>query len=52
MPDEQLLDMTVEELAPKIRDREVSPVEVTEAALERADRLQPSLNSFITILHG
>ena len=46
-----LSDLTISELAPMIRSREVSPVEVTEAALTRADRLQPSLNSFITILH-
>jgi hypothetical protein len=46
-----LLKMTISQLAPKIRSREVSPVEVTEAALAEADRLQPRLNSFITILH-
>ena len=46
-----LLNLTISELAPKIRAREVSPVEVTEAALARADRLQPQLNSFITLLH-
>ena len=46
-----LLKMTISQLAPKIQSREVSPVEVTEAALAEADRLQPTLNSFITILH-
>ena len=46
-----LLSLTISELAPKIRNREVSPVEITEAALAEAERLQPILNSFITILH-
>ena len=46
-----LLKLTIAELAPKIRSGEVSPVELTEAALNRADSLQPTLNSFITILH-
>ena len=46
-----LLNLTIFELAPKIKARDVSPVEITEAALAQADRLQPHLNSFITILH-
>ena len=51
MANNELLDTTISELAPLIRDRKVSPVEVTEAALARAEELQPKLNSFITILH-
>ena len=50
MVDGDLLQMTIAELAPKIRAGEVSPVEVTTAALERASALQPALNSFITLL--
>ncbi len=45
-----LLKQSIADLAPRIRDREVSPVELTEAALAQAERLQPSLNSFITLL--
>jgi len=45
-----LLQLTIEDLAPLVRRREVSPVEITQAALAQADRLQPILNSFITIL--
>ena len=45
-----LLRLTIEELAPLVQRREVSPVEITQAALAQADRLQPILNSFITIL--
>jgi aspartyl-tRNA(Asn)/glutamyl-tRNA(Gln) amidotransferase subunit A len=51
MANADLLKLTISELAPKIKAREVSPVEVVEAALAQADRLQPTLNSFITILH-
>ena len=51
MADVDLLKLTISQLGPKIQRREVSPVEVTEAALSEADRLQPTLNSFITILH-
>ena len=45
------LKMTISELAPKIRNKEISPGEQTEAALTEADRLQPKLNSLITLLH-
>ena len=51
MANEDLLKLTITEIAPRIRSGEVSPVELTEAALARAERLQPQLNSFITILH-
>ncbi len=51
MATNELLDTTIADLAPLIRDRKVSPVEVTEAALARAEELQPKLNSFITILN-
>jgi aspartyl-tRNA(Asn)/glutamyl-tRNA(Gln) amidotransferase subunit A len=46
----ELLTLTIAELAPKIRARQVSPVEVTTAALAHIDRLQPTLRSFITLL--
>ena len=51
MADTALLKLTIAELASKIKGKEVSPVELTEAALAQADRLQPRLNAFITILH-
>jgi aspartyl-tRNA(Asn)/glutamyl-tRNA(Gln) amidotransferase subunit A len=50
MADTTLLTLTIAELAPKIKAREISPVEVTEAALAQAERLQPTLNAFITLL--
>jgi len=51
MADSDLLTLTISELAPRIKAKEISPVELTEAALAQADRLQPKLNSFITLLH-
>ena len=50
MPDSELLKLTISEIAPLIQSREVSPVELTEAALAEAERRQPTLNSFIAIL--
>jgi len=37
------------EIRSRITRRELSPVEVTRAVLERIDRLQPELNCFITV---
>ena len=51
MTSSELTNQTISELAPRIKAREISPVELTEAALAQVDRLQPVLNSFITILH-
>ena len=50
MPDSELLKLTISEVAPLIQAREVSPVELTQAALDEAERRQPTLNSFITIM--
>ena len=41
--------LTVAELAGLIETKEVSPVEVTQAYLDRIDRLNPSLNAYITV---
>ncbi len=50
MSNQELLKLTISELAPKIKVHEVSPVEITEACLTQIERLQPDINSFITIL--
>jgi Asp-tRNA(Asn)/Glu-tRNA(Gln) amidotransferase A subunit family amidase len=42
-------DEPVRVLAARIRGRELSPVEVVEAALARIDRIDPTVHSFITI---
>ena len=50
MTDSALLKASIAEMAPRIKAREVSPVELTEAALALAERLQPEMKSFITLL--
>ena len=45
----QLYELTAAELATRIAGRDVSPVEVVAAALERINWLQPALNCFITV---
>ena len=46
---EEIPFLTVTELAPLLERREVSPVEATEAYLERIDRVDSQLNSYITV---
>jgi aspartyl-tRNA(Asn)/glutamyl-tRNA(Gln) amidotransferase subunit A len=40
---------TIVELAPRLRRKEVSPVELTRACLDRIEKLSPALNAFITV---
>jgi aspartyl-tRNA(Asn)/glutamyl-tRNA(Gln) amidotransferase subunit A len=37
------------DLAPRLRRKEVSPVELTRACLDRIEKLNPALNAFITV---
>ncbi len=41
---------SISELAPRLRRREISPVEITRDCLERIERLNPALNAFITVM--
>jgi aspartyl-tRNA(Asn)/glutamyl-tRNA(Gln) amidotransferase subunit A len=41
--------LTLEELSSLLRDKQVSPVEVTRAYLERIDALNETLNAYITV---
>src|SRR5262245_30095790 len=41
--------LTIATLAPLLRRKKLSPVDLTRCVLERIDRLQPSLNAFITV---
>lgn len=50
MADTSLLTMTIAELAPQIKAKKLSPVDLTEAVLAQAERFQSVLNSFITLL--
>ncbi len=45
----ELWQLSASSLREKIAAREVSPVELTETILARADKLQPVLNCFITV---
>lgn len=40
---------TIFELAPRLRRREISPVELTRSCLERIEKLNRELNAFITV---
>ncbi|HXH08689.1 MAG TPA: amidase [Alphaproteobacteria bacterium] len=42
--------MSIAEVARRIADHELSPVELTQAMLERIERLNPRLNAFLTVL--
>ena len=46
----ELWQLPASDLRDKIATRQVSPVELTQAVLARADRLQPILNCFITVV--
>jgi aspartyl-tRNA(Asn)/glutamyl-tRNA(Gln) amidotransferase subunit A len=40
---------TIAELAPRLQRKEISPVELTRACLDRIEKLNPTLNAFITV---
>jgi aspartyl-tRNA(Asn)/glutamyl-tRNA(Gln) amidotransferase subunit A len=43
------LPRTILELAPLLRRKEISPLELTQACLDRIEKLNPALNAFITV---
>jgi aspartyl-tRNA(Asn)/glutamyl-tRNA(Gln) amidotransferase subunit A len=43
---------TIQQLSRQLRDRSLSPVDLTRDCLTRIDKLNPKLNAFITILAG
>jgi len=45
----ELLSFDIQNVAPLIRARKISPVELLEATLQRIEALNPKLNAFITI---
>jgi aspartyl-tRNA(Asn)/glutamyl-tRNA(Gln) amidotransferase subunit A len=49
MPKTELHTLTIEELSPLLRNKQVSPVEVTEHYLARIDELDEHTNAFITV---
>ncbi|EZH64343.1 amidase [Geomicrobium sediminis] len=46
-----LNSLTVNELAPLLEAKQLSPVELTESLLSRIDDIDPAVNAFITPLH-
>jgi len=46
---EELREMTIWQLDPKLKTREISPVELTRAVLDRIEELDPLLNAYITV---
>lgn len=50
MEKELLTLTTIQKLSDKIKNEEVSPLELVEVCLERIKKFNPSLNSFITVL--
>ncbi len=49
MANDDLCWLSATELAARIRKKEVSPVEVVRATLDRIDRLNPQLNAYVTL---
>ncbi len=45
----ELTSLTIADAAERIRSRQLSPVELTEAYLARIDRLNPSINAYVTV---
>src|ERR1700682_3284947 len=52
MQQETLAFATMEELGSLLAKRKISPVEITEIFLRRIERLNPSLNAFLTVTAG
>ena len=50
MSDSQLLQLGITEVFQRIQARELSPVELVRAYLERIERLNPSLNVYLTVM--
>ena len=51
MSQEDLCYTPATELSPLIRNKSLSPVELTKAVLDRIDRLNPEINAFCTVTH-
>jgi aspartyl-tRNA(Asn)/glutamyl-tRNA(Gln) amidotransferase subunit A len=49
-PNSELAFLSIEEASRLLRRREISPIELAEAALGRAERLNPKINAFLTVV--
>ena len=50
MNQQQYIGLSAHQIADKVRSKQISAVEITQAALERAHALDPQLGAFVTIL--
>ena len=46
---QDLEKLTIAGLAPEIKSRKISPVELTRLFLDRIERLNPVLNAYVTV---
>ena len=49
MTERDLEGMSITEIAPQIRSKKVSPVELTNVFLKRIERINPLLNAYTTV---
>lgn len=49
MKELNLQGLTIDDLSPRIRKKEISPVELTKLFLDRIERLNPVLNAYVTL---
>ena len=45
-------ELTITDASELLRRKQISPVELTNACLARIEQLNPSINAFITVMHG
>ena len=46
-----MTDITIAEASDLLRQKKISPVELTTSCLNRIDQLNPTINAFITVMH-
>jgi len=46
---QELLDLSLSEVAKKIANRDISPVELVDASLQRISQVNPKINAYITV---
>ena len=49
MNTQDLEDLTISGLAPEIKNRKVSPVDLTRLFLHRIERVNPTINAHVTV---
>ena len=46
-----MTELTIADASDLLRRKQLSPVELTTACLERIEQLNPAINAFITVMH-